>query len=68
MVSMFKTLESSGLHGFLGCSAAIYEEALVNFFDNAFVRENVVIRSIQRMFVEISEELFAGSLTYRQKD
>ncbi|KZV41704.1 hypothetical protein F511_37028 [Dorcoceras hygrometricum] len=61
MVSMLKTLESSGLRGFLGFYAAIYEEDLVAFFDNSFVRENVVISSVQGKFVEISEELFAGS-------
>ncbi|KZV17973.1 hypothetical protein F511_40815 [Dorcoceras hygrometricum] len=61
MVSMFKTLESSGLRGFLGCSADIYEGDLKNFFVNAFVRENTVIRSFQGKFVEIFEEQFAGS-------
>ncbi|KZV22266.1 hypothetical protein F511_22176 [Dorcoceras hygrometricum] len=61
MVSMFKTLESSGLCVFLGCSTDIYEQDFVNFFDNAFVRGDLVISSVQVMFVEISEELFAGS-------
>ncbi|KZV38632.1 hypothetical protein F511_35162 [Dorcoceras hygrometricum] len=58
MVSMFKTLESSGLRGLPGCSADIYEGDLVNFFENEFVRENAVIISVQEMFVEISEDLF----------
>ncbi|KZV20693.1 putative protein phosphatase 2C 49-like [Dorcoceras hygrometricum] len=35
MVQMFKALESSGLRGFLGCSSAIYEENLVDFYHNA---------------------------------
>ncbi|KZV30358.1 mucin-2-like [Dorcoceras hygrometricum] len=61
MVSMFKTLESSGLRGFLGCSADIYEGDFMNFFENAFVRKNAMISSVQGMFVEISEDLFAGS-------
>ncbi|KZV37590.1 hypothetical protein F511_13861 [Dorcoceras hygrometricum] len=58
---MFKSLESSGLHGFMGCPYVIYEQDLENFFANAFVREDSVISSIQGKFVEISEELFAGS-------
>ncbi|KZV57781.1 hypothetical protein F511_28283 [Dorcoceras hygrometricum] len=60
MVSMFKALESSGLRGFLGCSAAIYEKDLVTFFGNAIVRGDTVISLVQGMFVEISEEYFAG--------
>ncbi|KZV42809.1 dystroglycan-like [Dorcoceras hygrometricum] len=59
MVSIFKALESSGLRGFLGCSAAIYEKDLVNFFENAIMRGYTVISSVQGMFVEISEEQFA---------
>ncbi|KZV50350.1 dystroglycan-like [Dorcoceras hygrometricum] len=60
MVSMFKTLESSGICGFLGCSAIIYEKYLVNFFENAIVRGNSVISLVQGVFVEFSEEQFAG--------
>ncbi|KZV51362.1 histone-lysine N-methyltransferase 2D-like [Dorcoceras hygrometricum] len=61
MVQMLKALESSGLRGFLGCSFAIYEAALVDFFHNASVRDNKVISAIQGKSVEISEELFAGT-------
>ncbi|KZV18349.1 hypothetical protein F511_10718 [Dorcoceras hygrometricum] len=40
MVKMFKAQESSGLKGFLGCSSAIYEATLVEFFQNAsFLKE-----------------------------
>ncbi|KZV39489.1 protein tipD [Dorcoceras hygrometricum] len=60
MVSMFKALESSGLRGFLGCSAPIYEKDLVTLFENAIVRGNTVISTVQGMFVEITEEQFAG--------
>ncbi|KZV18908.1 hypothetical protein F511_17814 [Dorcoceras hygrometricum] len=59
MVQMFKALESSGLRGFLGCSSAIYEAALVEFFQNASVRENKVVSAVQGKAVEISEEVFA---------
>ncbi|KZV23443.1 hypothetical protein F511_08638 [Dorcoceras hygrometricum] len=61
MVQMFKALESSGLRGFLGCSSAIYEAALVDFFHNASVRDNKVISAVQGKSIEISEELFAGT-------
>ncbi|KZV20388.1 hypothetical protein F511_31414 [Dorcoceras hygrometricum] len=61
MVTMFKSLESSGLCGFLGCSADIYERDFKNFFETALVRENAVISCVQGKFIEIFEELFAGS-------
>ncbi|KZV40488.1 hypothetical protein F511_23825 [Dorcoceras hygrometricum] len=60
IVTMFKTLESTGLRGFLGCFSAIYEGDLETFFANAIVRGDSVISSVQGKFVEISEELFAG--------
>ncbi|KZV48841.1 pentatricopeptide repeat-containing protein mitochondrial [Dorcoceras hygrometricum] len=47
MVQMFKALESSGLRGFLGCSSAIYEAALVEFLHNASVRDDKVVSVIQ---------------------
>ncbi|KZV20281.1 hypothetical protein F511_44032 [Dorcoceras hygrometricum] len=61
MVQMFKALESSGLRGFLGCSSAIYEAALVEFFQKASVRDGKVVSSLQSMAVEISEEMFGGT-------
>ncbi|KZV32515.1 hypothetical protein F511_35120 [Dorcoceras hygrometricum] len=65
MVQMFKALESSGLHGFLGCSSAIYEAALVDFYHNALVQDNKVISSIQGKSAEISEEQFAGIFEFQ---
>ncbi|KZV57423.1 hypothetical protein F511_04860 [Dorcoceras hygrometricum] len=64
MVQMFKALESSGLRGFLGCSSAIYEAALVEFFQNASLRENKVVSAVQGKAVEISEEVFAGTFEF----
>ncbi|KZV38069.1 hypothetical protein F511_16089 [Dorcoceras hygrometricum] len=61
MVSMFQGLMASGLAGFLGCPAAIYEAALVDFFKNASVREGVIISIVAGQLVEISEEWFAES-------
>ncbi|KZV58707.1 hypothetical protein F511_28796 [Dorcoceras hygrometricum] len=59
MVSMFQALVDSGLQGFLGCTAVVYEEALVEFFANGRVRDGLVVSSVDGIFVEISEELFA---------
>ncbi|KZV37456.1 dystroglycan-like [Dorcoceras hygrometricum] len=61
MVSMFKSLMASGLAGFLGCPAVIYEDALVDFFENVSVREGVIISTVAGQLVEISEEWFAES-------
>ncbi|KZV24418.1 hypothetical protein F511_24213 [Dorcoceras hygrometricum] len=61
MVSMFEALMASGLKGFLGCPAVVYEDALVDFFENASVRNGVVISTMGGQLVEISEALFAES-------
>ncbi|KZV34512.1 hypothetical protein F511_27861 [Dorcoceras hygrometricum] len=60
MVSMFKALESSGLRGFLGCSATVYEKYLVIFFENGTVRGNTVVSTVKGVTVNISEDQFAG--------
>ncbi|KZV52842.1 hypothetical protein F511_37456 [Dorcoceras hygrometricum] len=59
MVAMFEALISSGLNVFLGCLSVIYEAALVEFFQNASVRDGQVVSIVQGKPVEISEELFA---------
>ncbi|KZV30713.1 hypothetical protein F511_06971 [Dorcoceras hygrometricum] len=61
MVSMFEALEASGLRGFLGCPAIVYEDALVDFFENASVRNGVVFSTVGGQIVKISEKLFAES-------
>ncbi|KZV58595.1 hypothetical protein F511_44123 [Dorcoceras hygrometricum] len=61
MVKMFEDLESSGLKGFLGCSSAIYEAALVEFFQNASVRDDKVVGTVQGKSVEFTEKVFAGT-------
>ncbi|KZV39367.1 hypothetical protein F511_43984 [Dorcoceras hygrometricum] len=55
MVSMFQALKASGLEGFLGCPAVIYEASLVDFFENALVRDGVIISTVAGQLVEISE-------------
>ncbi|KZV43439.1 hypothetical protein F511_28842 [Dorcoceras hygrometricum] len=61
MVQVFKALESSGLRRFLGCSSAIYEAALVDFFRNASVRDGKVVSTVQGKAVDITEEVFDGT-------
>ncbi|KZV26559.1 hypothetical protein F511_23855 [Dorcoceras hygrometricum] len=61
MVSMFEALMDSGLRGFLGCPAVVYEDALVDFFENASVRNGVIISTVGGQLVEISEAWFAES-------
>ncbi|KZT76534.1 hypothetical protein F511_46442 [Dorcoceras hygrometricum] len=61
MVSMFEALMASGLSGFLGCPAVLYEDALTDFFLNGYVRDGKVVSTIRGKQVEISEELFAST-------
>ncbi|KZV16986.1 dystroglycan-like [Dorcoceras hygrometricum] len=61
MVSMFEALMASGLRGFLGCPTVVYEDALVDFFENASVRNGVVFSTVGGQIVKISEKLFAES-------
>ncbi|KZV52900.1 splicing factor 3B subunit 1-like [Dorcoceras hygrometricum] len=61
MVSMFEALLASGLSGFLGCSSALFEAALVEFFHNASIRDGMIVSTVQGKTVAISEELRALS-------
>ncbi|KZV35601.1 dystroglycan-like [Dorcoceras hygrometricum] len=59
MVSVFNALMASGLEGFLGCPAVLYEAALVDFFENGSVRDGLVVSTVNGVPVEITEQLFA---------
>ncbi|KZV06942.1 splicing factor, proline- and glutamine-rich-like [Dorcoceras hygrometricum] len=59
IVSVLNALMASGLEGFLGCPAVIYESELVDFFNNGSVRDNLVVSTVNGVPVEISEQLFA---------
>ncbi|KZV29835.1 hypothetical protein F511_16951 [Dorcoceras hygrometricum] len=59
MVSMFQALMASGIEGFLGCPAVIYEAALVELFTNASVHDGMVVSTVHGVTVEFSEQLFA---------
>ncbi|KZV32279.1 delphilin-like [Dorcoceras hygrometricum] len=58
MVSMFQALIASGLQGFLGCPAVVYEDALVEFFAHGTVRDGLVVSTVYGVTIEISEKLF----------
>ncbi|KZV41158.1 pumilio23 [Dorcoceras hygrometricum] len=60
MVNMFKSLESTGVRGFLGCAAVFYASELEQFFDNAHVRNGEILSAVQGKFICISEDRFAG--------
>ncbi|KZV26864.1 dystroglycan-like [Dorcoceras hygrometricum] len=59
MVSMFQALISSGLEGFLGCPAVVFESELVDFFNNGSVKDGLVISTVHGVSIEISEQLLA---------
>ncbi|KZV29836.1 hypothetical protein F511_16952 [Dorcoceras hygrometricum] len=59
MVAMFKALVATGLKEFLGCPGVIYEDELIEFFQNGSVRDGMVVSTVNGKIVEISEELFA---------
>ncbi|KZV30735.1 hypothetical protein F511_39515 [Dorcoceras hygrometricum] len=61
MVSMFEALMASVLRGFLGFPAVVYEDDLVDLFENGSVRNGVIISTVGGQLMEISEELFAES-------
>ncbi|KZV39823.1 hypothetical protein F511_27826 [Dorcoceras hygrometricum] len=47
MVAMFEALVASGLNGFLGCMSDIFESALIEFYQNASVRDGKVVSTVQ---------------------
>ncbi|KZV56811.1 dystroglycan-like [Dorcoceras hygrometricum] len=59
IVSMLNALMASGLEGFLGCPAVIYESELVDFFNNGSVRDGLVVSTVNGVPVEFLEQLFA---------
>ncbi|KZV30758.1 hypothetical protein F511_03736 [Dorcoceras hygrometricum] len=67
MVAMFEALVASGLNGFLGCMTEISETALIEFYENASVRGDKVVSTVQGKLVEISEEVFARTFQLLMK-
>ncbi|KZV31274.1 dystroglycan-like [Dorcoceras hygrometricum] len=59
IVSVLHALTASGLEGFLGCPAVVYESELVEFFKNGLVRDGLVVSTVNGVPIEISEQLLA---------
>ncbi|KZV26927.1 hypothetical protein F511_41120 [Dorcoceras hygrometricum] len=67
MVKIFKAIESSRLKGFLGCYSPIYEAVLVEFFQNASVRDDKVCNPDADIY-STSPSTFADSLVHFTTD
>ncbi|KZV52955.1 protein transport protein sec31-like [Dorcoceras hygrometricum] len=61
IVSVLHALTASGLEGFLGCPAVIYESELVEFFNNGSVKDGLVVSTVNGVPIVISEQLLAES-------
>ncbi|KZV22190.1 hypothetical protein F511_07889 [Dorcoceras hygrometricum] len=59
MLNMFRTLEASGLHGFLGCQSVLYEQELEQYFDTALVQDGDITGVVSGKFFSISQSRFA---------
>ena len=59
LVSIFKSLEKSGLRRFLGGSTTIYEKAVREFFQNARVVDSSIQSSVNGTDVTITETIFS---------
>ncbi|KZV37641.1 hypothetical protein F511_03947 [Dorcoceras hygrometricum] len=64
MVDMFKTLDSSGLRGFLGFLGLIYEEALIQFFAGASVVNGAGISTVGVQKVTITQQMFVEEFPF----
>ncbi|KZV49199.1 hypothetical protein F511_41593 [Dorcoceras hygrometricum] len=57
---MFRSLEATGLRGFLGCPSVLYDQELELFFDTALIKDGVITCAISGKYVEISVSRFSG--------
>ncbi|KZV42275.1 hypothetical protein F511_13885 [Dorcoceras hygrometricum] len=58
MVKMFRSLEESGLRGFLGVSGSVFEGALIEFFTNASVIVGTIVSTISKRWMVITSDVF----------
>ncbi|KZV46747.1 hypothetical protein F511_30185 [Dorcoceras hygrometricum] len=58
MVKMFKSLEDSGLKGFLEVSGSVYEEAVLEFFANAKVLAGTIVSLVGDRNIAITKATF----------
>ncbi|KZV35770.1 hypothetical protein F511_33268 [Dorcoceras hygrometricum] len=58
MVKIFKSLEESGLQGFLGVSCSVFEGALTEFYANASVIARTVVSTVANRGLVIKMDVF----------
>ncbi|KZV14176.1 T-complex protein 1 subunit alpha [Dorcoceras hygrometricum] len=61
MVRMFKTLEDTGLHGFLEGTTPIFESTVVEFFSNVRVIAGTIVSTVFGKTLVVTEEIFSGT-------
>ncbi|KZV36707.1 hypothetical protein F511_39740 [Dorcoceras hygrometricum] len=59
MACMFKTLEETGLKGFLAASGSVYENSVVEFFANAKGIAGTIVSFIANRKLALTKEVFA---------
>ncbi|KZV52482.1 EH domain-containing protein 1 [Dorcoceras hygrometricum] len=59
MVKMFKSLEESGLRGFLGASGSVFEDALSEFFANVTVIVGTIVSIMAKRKMVVMKDVFA---------
>ncbi|KZV52060.1 hypothetical protein F511_19404 [Dorcoceras hygrometricum] len=58
MFNMFRTLEASGLRGFLECQSVLYEQELEQFFDTSLVQDGDITGAVSGKFFSFSQYRF----------
>ncbi|KZV34284.1 histidine kinase 2-like [Dorcoceras hygrometricum] len=61
MVRMFKTLEDTGLRGFLEGTTPVFESAVVEFFSNARVLAGTIVSTVCGKKLVVTEDIFSGT-------
>ncbi|KZV58075.1 hypothetical protein F511_39661 [Dorcoceras hygrometricum] len=59
MAQMFKTLENTGLKGFMTASNSVYESAMVEFLANEKVIAGTIVSFVANRKLAITKEIFA---------
>ncbi|KZV47712.1 hypothetical protein F511_19425 [Dorcoceras hygrometricum] len=59
MVKMFKTMEETGLKGFLGVQCSVYEGEVIEFFANAKVIAGTIVSFVANRKMVITKDVFA---------
>ncbi|KZV50801.1 hypothetical protein F511_16120 [Dorcoceras hygrometricum] len=58
IVKVFKSLEDSGLKGFLEASGSVYEEVVLEFFANAKVLAGIIVSLVGARNIAITKDMF----------